>query len=100
MARLAGFPAPIIQRAFELLAELEGSHSGGGEGLGRKGSHRPKSTPKLDQLPLFGGEDPLVNRLINLDPDKMTPLEALNVLHALQKELQGRVVQSDREGAE
>ena len=100
VARLAGFPASIIQRAFELLAELEGSHSGGGEGLGRKGSHRPESTSELDQLPLFGGEDSLANRLRNLDPDKMTPLEALNVLHALQKELQGRVFQSDREGAE
>ena len=41
VARLAGLPPPIIERAFELLAELEGSHTGGGEGLGRSGRRRP-----------------------------------------------------------
>ena len=100
VARLAGFPAPIIRRAFELLSELEGSHSGVGEGLGRRGAHRPQSTPPPDQLPLFVGEDPLVNRLRKLEPDRMTPLEALNLLHELQKELRGRAVQSDREGTD
>ncbi len=95
VARLAGLPRPIISRALELLTELEGSHSGGGEGLGRRGVHRPHSTPALDQLPLFAGEDPVVNRLRNLEPETMTPLEALNLIHALRTELRSRRTRSD-----
>ncbi len=87
VARLAGLPEPIIRRAFELLCELEGTHSGGGEGLGRRGAHRPESMPAPDQLPLFVPEDPIVKRLRELEPDEMTPLEALTVLHALRRQL-------------
>ena len=90
VARLAGLPEPIIRRAFELLVELEGSHSGGGEGLGRRGAHRPRSTPAPEQLPLFMAEDPVIKRLRELEPDDMTPLEALNLLHVLRGELHER----------
>ena len=99
VARLAGLPEPIIRRAFELLTELEGSHSRGGEGLGREGLHRPRSTPGLDQLPLFLAKDPLLVRLAELDPDTMTPVEALNVLHLLHQELRTRGTES-REGSD
>ena len=90
VARLAGLPEPIIRRAFELLVELEGSHSGGGEGLGRRGAHRPRSTPAPEQLPLFMAEDPVIKRLRELEPDDMTPLEALSLLHVLRGELHER----------
>ena len=90
VARLAGLPDPIIVRARELLAELEGSHSGGGEGLGRRRAHRPGSTPGLDQLSLFVAEDPVITRLRKLEPEKMTPLDAMNMLADLRKELDRR----------
>jgi len=90
VARLAGLPAPIIARAMELLAELEGTHSGGGEGLGRKGSHQPASSASRDQLSLFMREDPIVTRLRRIDPDSLTPLEALNLLSRIHAELHGR----------
>ena len=90
VARLAGLPKPIIARAGELLAELEGTHSGGGEGLGRSGAHRPDSTPARDQLSLFGGEDPLVTRLRTIPLETMTPLEALNLLAELRAAAAGR----------
>jgi DNA mismatch repair protein MutS len=90
VARLAGLPAPILARAMELLTELEGTHSSGGDGLGRAGSHRPASTPSREQLSLFVGEDPLVTRLRKIDPETLTPLEALNLLSRFHDELRRR----------
>ncbi len=85
VARLAGLPDELIQRARELLAELEGTHSGGGEGLGRSGKHRPASEPPPDPLSFFGRRSPVVSRLRSLDLQRTTPLEALNVLFELHE---------------
>ena len=86
VARLAGLPEGVIERAKELLAELEGSHSGGGEGLGRHGVHRPASEPPPDQLALFGpAEHPVVRELRELALEETTPLEALNLLAELRR---------------
>jgi DNA mismatch repair protein MutS len=83
VARLAGLPEEIIGRARELLAELEGTHSGGGEGLGRHGSYRPEAGSARDQLSIFQVEHPLVRRLRALDPDALSPKEALDLLYEL-----------------
>jgi DNA mismatch repair protein MutS len=83
VARLAGMPAAVVERARELLAELEGTHSGGGEGLGRYGRHRPRSEASQDQLSMFQVEHPLVRRLRALDPDDLTPNEALQILYEM-----------------
>ena len=83
VARLAGLPDGIVARARELLAELEGTHSGGGEGLGRHGSHRPKSEAPPDQLSMFQVEHPMVRRLRAIDPDTLSPREALHLLYEL-----------------
>ena len=99
VARLAGLPPLIIHRALELLAELEGTHSGGGDGLGRRGAYRPGSTSALDQIPLFPAEHPVIKRLRDLEPDAVTPLEALNLLHEVQGELR-RQAPSDGEDPE
>ncbi|NIP60211.1 MAG: DNA mismatch repair protein MutS, partial [Gemmatimonadetes bacterium] len=86
VGRLAGLPGDVVARARELLAELEGSHSGGGEGLGRHGAHRPASEAPPDQLPLFGPpEHPVVRELREVEPERMTPLEALNLLAELRR---------------
>jgi len=86
VARLAGFPADVIARARELLTELEGTHTGGGEGLGRSGTHRPASEPSLDQLSFFAaGDPPLLKQLRAIDPEAMTPKEALDLLFELHK---------------
>ena len=89
VARLAGFPPALIARAMELLAELEGTHSGGGGGLGRKGDGTVTARTGPDQLSLFDLRHPVVDRLLALEPDRMTPLEALNVLHALWSAAEG-----------
>jgi DNA mismatch repair protein MutS len=83
VARLAGLPDGIVLRARELLAELEGTHSGGGEGLGRHGAHRPRSAAPPDQLSMFQVEHPMVRRLRAIDPDDLSPREALHLLYEL-----------------
>jgi len=87
VARLAGLPSDVIARAQELLAELEGTHSGGGKGLGRRGRHRPASGPPVDQLSFFQPEHPVMARLRTIDIDGLTPREALNLLAELRREL-------------
>ena len=87
VARLAGLPADVIARAQELLAELEGTHSGGGEGLGRRGSHRPASGKPVNQISFFQPEHPVTARLRAMDVDGLTPREALNLLAELRREL-------------
>ncbi|MCH7992748.1 MAG: DNA mismatch repair protein MutS, partial [Gemmatimonadetes bacterium] len=84
VARLAGLPDEIVLRARELLTELEGTHSGGGEGLGRHGSHRPQSEAPPDQLSMFQVEHPVVSRLRAIDPDDLSPREALEILYELR----------------
>jgi len=83
VARLAGLPDGIVLRARELLAELEGTHTGGGEGLGRHGAHRPASEAPPDQLSMFHVEHPVVGRLRAIDPDDLSPKEALQLLYEL-----------------
>jgi DNA mismatch repair protein MutS len=87
VARLAGLPASVVERAREILVELEGAHTQHGEGLGRRGAHRPASTAPPDQLSFFAAaEHPVVERLRQLEVDRMTPLEALNRLAELKEE--------------
>jgi DNA mismatch repair protein MutS len=84
VGRLAGLPKEVLARAREILLELEGAHSGGGIGLGRRGAGRPASAPPADQLSLFHMPDPVVERLRALDVDALTPLQALNLLAELK----------------
>jgi DNA mismatch repair protein MutS len=88
VGRLAGLPDGVVGRAREILAELEGTHTHHGEGLGRRREGRPESTAPPDQLSFFGApEHPVVDRLRSLDPDALTPLEALNRLAELKREV-------------
>ncbi|MSR20207.1 MAG: DNA mismatch repair protein MutS [Gemmatimonadetes bacterium] len=84
VARLAGMPDEIVSRARELLSEMEGTHSHGGEGLGRRGLHRPRSETAPRQLSFFQVEHPLVRRLRALDPDDLSPKEALQLIYELE----------------
>jgi DNA mismatch repair protein MutS len=77
VARLAGLPTAVIERAKEILARLEGSQAK----LETAGTDAPA------QMALFGCvDDWLGKRLRALDTSGMTPIEALNVLHQLSEE--------------
>ncbi len=91
VARLAGIPAAVIARAQQLLAELEGMNMGGvkagGRGaLGRRATRRRGTTAAVrEQLTLFDQVHPVVTRVRALDPDNMTPREALSVVYSLRE---------------
>jgi DNA mismatch repair protein MutS len=83
VGRLAGLPASVLGRAREILRELEGAHSAGGEGLGRFGSGGAQ--PARAQLSLFApAEHPAVDQLRRTDVNALTPLQALNLLAELK----------------
>ena len=81
VARLAGVPQALVQRARQLLAELEkkrpqGAHTRA-DMLSLPGLAQP-STEKAPAAP----SDPVLSILRTLDPQQLTPLEALKILVA------------------
>ena len=90
VARLAGVPRPVNERAKQILAQLEAEH------LDREG--RPKIAVKGKrgrggdlQLTLFAPpEHPVVEQLRQLDVNSLTPLDALAKLAELQSAV-GRI---------
>ena len=88
VARLAGLPRAVIDRAREILSALERDELIRG---GRPSASGTATDPQ-QQLGLFQtppADGPLKERLTSLDLDRMTPLEALSVLAELKKEAQG-----------
>ena len=78
VAQLAGLPRSVIHRAQEVLVELESDR-------GRKGVPERMHKPQPQQLPLFSPPSPILDQLLELDIDSMTPLEALNKLYELKQ---------------
>ncbi|HEX6740742.1 MAG TPA: DNA mismatch repair protein MutS, partial [Sphingomicrobium sp.] len=81
VAKLAGLPPSVVARARSVLAKLEaGRDATGGIAAG------------LDDLPLFAAAaepepapDPLASALGEIDPDSLTPREALEELYRLKR---------------
>jgi DNA mismatch repair protein MutS len=82
VAQLAGLPAPVVARAWEVLALLEADHHV---------AHRTlPPPPDATQLGLFGppgAPHPLLVELDSLDVNALSPLEALNRLAQWKKQL-------------
>ncbi|MEO7040866.1 MAG: DNA mismatch repair protein MutS [Gemmatimonadaceae bacterium] len=76
VGRLAGLPRPVLKRARVLLRQLEGNH--------RMAPRTGPGDEVAGQLALFGSEpDPIVEELKGIDPNTMTPLQALETLARL-----------------
>ena len=86
VAKLAGLPAAVVARASTLLAELEA------------GERSAPVEKMMDDLPLFASvmqaaampvaslaQDELRAELDGIDPDNLSPREALDALYALKK---------------
>jgi len=82
VAKLAGLPAAVVTRAEAVLAALE---------EGREG-HKPLA--RIDELPLFGAAAPdskkseVEELLRGIEPDALTPKQALEALYELKKKLE------------
>ena len=83
VARLAGLPAAVIRRATQVLHRLEATEAGS------------PATVLAGDLPLFAalretpaeppGEHPVLARLKEIDPDHLSPREALDLLYELRR---------------
>jgi DNA mismatch repair protein MutS len=86
VARLAGLPSEVLERAEEILESLENGGSSKPDVVrpqASKGNHGGAG-----QMELFvSAPDPVSMELKNLDVDAMTPLEALNKLAELKQKL-------------
>jgi DNA mismatch repair protein MutS len=86
---MAGMPVKVVQRANEVLGQLENSHS---PALNAKAI---KSTEKDDKLQLsfFQLNDPVLEQIKediqNIDIDNLSPIEALVKLNQIKKHLNG-----------
>ena len=75
VAQLAGLPSPVIQRANEIMTELEKTS-------GRAVKINPQSA---QQVALFPETNPLLDEIKGLDVNSLSPIEALNKLFEWQK---------------
>lgn len=71
VAQLAGLPAPVIQRANELLKQLEST----------AGKTLPEQAADTTQLRLFPENNPLIDAFRKVDLNSLSPIQALNLLY-------------------
>ena len=88
VGRLAGLPKTVIERAKEVLGNLEKGNIDE-DGLPSFAKHWKKKTDP-NQLTLFGAreivkEHPFIKELDHLVPEAMSPIEALNILFEWKK---------------
>ena len=99
VAKLAGVPDSVINRAKELVEQLVDSDLTArtreiAEGIAPAG-HKPVPKPddvEMSQLTLFDTvrEDDIIEELKNLELGNMTPIDALNTLYRMQMKLKNR----------
>lgn len=110
VARLAGMPPSIVKRADQVLAQLEQSRSeadsdASAEKSQKRNKQRGPAANKANvanigssregvQLSFFQLDDPLLSqirdKIIGLDIDNLTPLQALTTLHTLRSLITGK----------
>lgn len=95
VAKMAGMPQTVIQKAQKLLKKLEKNHSS--ESLSgiksvKDGSSLKGEQAQQMQLNIFNLDDPLLEEIrediMNLDINTLTPIEALMKLNELKRMLQ------------
>ena len=84
VAKLAGIPEKVVDRAREILYKLEKKY------LEKPTELRLSSRTRVAQLSIFETQDPVVEKIKKVNVEEMTPIEALNFLWELKKELNSR----------
>jgi DNA mismatch repair protein MutS len=90
VAHLAGLPSTVINRAQEVLSNLEE------DTIGKKVDRTIESKKSITgQLPLFNNSYKIVDQILEIDIDSLTPLEAITRLYQLKQ--QAKEAKSDTE---
>ena len=97
VAKLAGVPDNVIERAKEIVEELSNNDiTEIVQNISAEGSSK-RSKPKLDEVDLEQislldtmDNDTILNELKELDLSQMTPIEAMNKLYELQNKVKNR----------
>lgn len=93
VAKIAGMPPTIVQRANEVLKILESNNNGNGETMHKNLAEVGSSTPGM-QLSFFQLEDPVLcqvrDEILHVDINNLTPVEALNKLNEIKKIITGK----------
>jgi DNA mismatch repair protein MutS len=76
VAKLAGLPASVVKRARQALASLEASRASGALNSLPLFSYEPREPPAPDELRAA---------VAALDPDRLSPREALEAIYALRR---------------
>lgn len=92
VAKMAGMPPSIVQRANNILHELEGSTQR--QGLGEKPLAKVSENREGMQLSFFQLDDPVLSQIrdeiITIDINNLTPMEALNKLNEIKSIITGK----------
>ena len=84
VARMAGIPNTIVNRAWEILFELENIVS---SGHNNRSHPQRKDNPAHHQLVMFDQIPTIAQELLDLDISSLTPMESINILYSLQKKI-------------
>jgi DNA mismatch repair protein MutS len=95
VARLAGMPRDIVDRANDILVELERNNSKNGSSVQVENMKSGQGNLQGGmQLNFFQLDDPVLcqirDEILNLDVNNLTPLEALNKLNDIKKIVKGK----------
>ncbi len=99
VARLAGMPSKVVERAEEILSVLVASHAEDSLAVEKSAATKGKAMPKVKpvqtspqmgiQLSMFQLDDPVLvqirDQIRDLNINTLTPLEALNTLNEIKK---------------
>ena len=93
VAKMAGMPKVIVNRAAEILKQLESENR---QNPGKKVSQSIATTQQSGgyQLSFFQLDDPILSQvrdeILNLDVNNLTPIEALNKLNEIKRIITGK----------
>lgn len=94
VAKLAGMPSEIVDRADEVLKTLESRKDGNGDSSPATSAITPPATEPGVQLSFFQLDDPVLaqvrDEILGTDIDRLTPVDALNKLNEIKKIITGR----------
>lgn len=87
VAKLAGLPKQVLNRSAEILSLLEKNHNHANDVIGKKHDNQLDMFTFTPEVVFEPELNPLIEEIERLDVMNMTPIQALQKLHELQKNL-------------